>query len=257
MSKFLTAKQLRELLKVDRVTIYRMVNDGRLKGIKFGNQWRFPQDEIDRLLGKESVKEESEIEEHLTDFPVGCAQKLQEIFAGILGSGALIVSLKGEPLTEIQYANPFCKLVMSNQYGQEACKASWRKIALRGSGEPPYMICHAGLSYMRSMIQMDDRPLALFVTGQFYALPPDPEKEIKRLEVLALRYQIPLDQLKESAAEIPVLKRSQQEQIQKWSPKFAKVVECMLYERSNFMNRLQRIAALSDIRDTLPRSENS
>ncbi len=255
MAKYLTTKQLQELLKIDRVTVYRMVNDGRLKGVKFGNQWRFAQEEVDRILGNESAKvEEPETEEPLTDFPVDCVQKLQEIFAGILGVGALTVSLEGEPLTEVHYANPFCKLMMNDPKGCEACKASWRKIALRADGEPPYMVCHAGLSYIRAVIHMNDRPAAVLIAGQFYINPPDPEKEAKRLEDLANRYQIPLEQLKEAASKIPVLKRGQQELVQEWAPKVAMTVQSMLCERSDLMSRLQRIASLSNVRSTLPKS---
>ncbi len=48
--KFLTAKQVQELLHVDRTTIYRMLKDGRLTGIKVGQQWRFSASEVDDLL---------------------------------------------------------------------------------------------------------------------------------------------------------------------------------------------------------------
>jgi excisionase family DNA binding protein len=37
----LTARQLQDLLKVDRITIYRMLGDGRLTGFKVGGQCRF------------------------------------------------------------------------------------------------------------------------------------------------------------------------------------------------------------------------
>lgn len=34
MSEFLTARQVQKLLSIDRTTIYRMLKDGRLNGIK-------------------------------------------------------------------------------------------------------------------------------------------------------------------------------------------------------------------------------
>ena len=45
MAELLTTKQLEDLLKIDRITVYRMLNDGRLKCVKIGNQWRFPRNE--------------------------------------------------------------------------------------------------------------------------------------------------------------------------------------------------------------------
>jgi excisionase family DNA binding protein len=252
MAKLFTTRQLQDLLKIDRVTVYRMLNDGRLKGVKVGNQWRFPQGEIDRIMGEEGESPEPpESPAVLTDFPADCVQRVQEIFAGIIGIGAVIVTLKGETLTEPTYSNHFCKLMLSSPSGRQACQASWRKIALRTSGEPPLQICHAGLRYQRAQIQLDDRPAGWLIAGQFYTATPDHEQDRERLEQLARKYDLPLDQLTEAAAKIPVLKKYQQDQVREWTPKVADTVQSILCERSDLMNRLQRIADLSTIRPTL------
>ena len=254
MSQLLTTKQLQQILKVDRVTVYRMLNDGRLKGVKVANQWRFEQTEIDRLLRKETVVAEDKMNgNQVTDFPTDCVQKLQEIFAGIIGVGAVTVSLEGEPLTDVYTCNPFCKLMLSNPAGRQACEASWRKTAQHVTGEPQYFTCHAGINYTRATIEMDGQPVALMIAGQFFTQPPDPEKQAHRLEDLSVRYQIPLAQLKELASKIPVIHRSQQEQLQEWAPKVAGTVQSMLCERADLMNRLQQIASLSSVQQTLPR----
>ena len=49
--KLLTAQQVREVLDIDTSTIYRMASDGRLAAVKVGRQWRFPADQIERLVG--------------------------------------------------------------------------------------------------------------------------------------------------------------------------------------------------------------
>jgi excisionase family DNA binding protein len=252
MSEFLTTKQLQELLKIDRVTVYRMLNDGRLKGVKIGNHWRFPQSELDRLMGeeKESAEPESSAEV-LTDFPSDCVKMVQEIFAGIIGIGAITVTLRGEVLTEPTYSNPFCKLMLSSPSGREACQASWRRIAMRTTGEPPFQVCHAGLCYQRSIINLDDHPVAWLVAGQFHITAPDREKEQDRLEQLANKHDISVSQLTEASSKIPVLKKYQQEQVQEWTPKVASTIHSILCERSDLMNRLQRIAELSSIRPAL------
>ncbi len=258
MSQLLTTKQLQNLLKIDRVTVYRMLNDGRLKGVKVGNQWRFPQSEINRLLGQESQPvDEKESEAPISDFPVDCVQKLQEVFAGILGIGAVTTSLEGEPLTAVHNSNPFCKLMLSSPAGKQGCQASWRKISLRATGDGACQVCHAGLCYTRAVIQMDDKPVANLIAGQFYLEKPDPAAERERLERLSLRYQIPLAQLIDAAPKIPQLKRSQLAQVQEWAPKVALTVQSMLCERSDLMSRLQRIASLSSVQQTLPKSNIS
>lgn len=47
MDDLLTTRQLQDLLRVDRITIYRMLNDGRLRGFKVGGQWRFSPREVE------------------------------------------------------------------------------------------------------------------------------------------------------------------------------------------------------------------
>lgn len=252
MSELLTTKQLQELLKVDRITVYRMLNDGRLKGIKIGSQWRFPQSEIDRLFGEErETAKTEEREEAITDFPSDCVQRVQEIFAGVIGIGAVTVSLVGDALTEPTFSNPFCRLMLKNPSGFQACQASWHKIAMHTTGKPPFQICHAGLFYQRSIIHLLDQPAAWLIAGQFYITAPDHVKEYERMQELADTHAIPLSQLTEAARKIPVLNRSQQEKVDEWTPKVANTIESILHERSDLMNRLQRISEISTVQATL------
>jgi len=252
MAELLTTKQLQDLLKIDRITVYRMLNDGRLKGVKIGNQWRFPRNEIGRLLGEETEDEVPEDSANiLTDFPSDCVQKVQEIYAGIIGIGAISVTLKGETLTEPTFSNPFCKMMLSNPSSRAACQASWRKIALHTTGQPPFQVCHAGLSYVRSSIEFNDRPAAWMISGQFYTNPTDREKEQERLQQLAVKHDLPISKLTEAASKIPVLNKSQQTQVQDWAPKVASTVQSILCERSDLLGRLERIAELSAIQPTL------
>ncbi len=47
----LTALEVQHLLHIDRSTIYRMAEDGRLPAIRVGRSWRFPAERIDAMLG--------------------------------------------------------------------------------------------------------------------------------------------------------------------------------------------------------------
>lgn len=248
MGELFTTRQIQDLLQIDRVTVYRMLNDGRLKGVKIGNQWRFPQSEIDRLLGETPQPAGSEnAEEPLSDFPSDCVSKVQEIFAGIIGIGAVTITLQGAPLTELNFSNPFCRLMLANPESRRACQASWQKIALRATGSPPFQTCHAGLSYLRSIISFDDQPAAWLVAGQYYANQPDRETERERILQLAEKYNLPAAQLLEAARKIPQLKSYQNEQVMEWTPKVATTISSILCERSEILDRLHRISELSSI----------
>jgi excisionase family DNA binding protein len=251
MSELLTTKQLQDMLKIDRITVYRMLNDGRIKGVKIGNQWRFPQSEIDRLMGTENEENDQDAIESIPDFPSACVSEVQEIYAGIIGIGAITVTLRGTPLTDPTFSNPFCKLMLSTEAGRQACQNSWRKIALKTTGEPDFQICHAGLCYKRSPIKAENTQIAWLIGGQYYLNAPDHEKVKERVRKLAADYQIPEEQLQEAAQNIPVLKRYQQELVKEWTPKVAGTVQSILCERSDLMSRLQRIAELSSISPSL------
>jgi len=250
MSKLLTTKQLQDLLKIDRITVYRMLNDGRLKGIKVGNQWRFSQSEIDRLLGEEKEPEDTSVES-IPDFPSNCIKEVQDIFAGIIGIGAVTVSRRGTPLTPPTFSNPFCELILSSESGRQACQASWRRIALKSTGESQFLTCHAGLCYARSLIENDGLPIAWLIAGQFYLPSSNRKDEEERLEELATRYQIPAEKLLAAVEKVPILKKYQQEQVQEWTPRVAMTFQSIFCERSDLVNRLQRIAELSSITNTL------
>jgi len=246
MSELLTTKQVQDILKIDRITVYRMLDDGRLKGVKIGNQWRFAQSEIDRLLGKE-IEEEEEAIEIIPDFPSSCVTEVQEIFAGIIGIGAVTVTMQGTPLTEPTYSNPFCKLMMSSEAGNKACQNSWRRITENGSNRQDCHLCHAGLCYKRAMIQSDGRQIAWLIAGQFYMETPDREENEKFIGELAEKYQLPKQQLIDASRKIPLLKKYQLEQVQEWTPKVAGTVQSILCERADLIGRLKRIAELSSI----------
>ena len=251
MSELLTTRQIQERLKIDRVTVYRMLNDGRLKGVKVGNQWRFPESEIDRLLGLPAADAAPPAVDNIQDFPSGCVKEIQDIFAGIIGIGAVSVTLQGTPLTDPTYSNPFCKLMLSSETGCAACQQSWRQIAKKVTGDGNFQICHAGLLYTRSVIQAEDCQVAWLIAGQYYLESPNPEEQRERLDRLAEQHNLSIQELENAAAKIPVLSKVQLAQVREWTPKVAGTVQSILCERSDLVNRLRRIAELTSIDPTL------
>jgi excisionase family DNA binding protein len=254
MEKYLNTQQVQEILKVDRITIYRMLNDGRLKGIKIGKYWRFPQNEINRLLGVPIPEPEREPPDELSDFPEECVHRLQEVFAGILGVGALTVNLDGDAISEPVYSNPFCRMMLSNPSSHDACKQSWRKIARHVAGNPEIHLCHAGLCYLRSAINLQEQTVAWMITGQFYLTSQKQEGLRAKIESVAEKHGFQLPDLEKAVAQIPVLKPTQQQKVLEWAPKVSDTVQSMMCERSDLVNRLERIAEISSIRTNLSKT---
>jgi ligand-binding sensor protein len=204
-------------------------------------------------LGEEpSPQEKANVsDEAVEEFPIACFEKVQGIFAGILGIGAAMVSLNGDLLTEVHYSNPFCALVHSSPSGLNACRESWRRIALKNSNRARFETCHAGLCYLRTGVQDNFRMVAWLIAGQFICSKPNSIVRQRQLQQLAEEHNLPSEKLIEAAKAIPVLKRHQQDQVIEWSPRVAATFQSILCERAQLMNRLQRIAEISTVTSPL------
>ena len=45
----LTVEQVAEILNVAKITIFRHLKSGKIKGVKIGNVWRISMEEVDRI----------------------------------------------------------------------------------------------------------------------------------------------------------------------------------------------------------------
>lgn len=247
MEDYLTTHQVQDILKVDRITVYRMLQDGRLKGVKIGQQWRFTLGEVQRLIGRNPAEEEILSTGADAVFPVPCVQTIQDLFAEVSQIGAIVIDAQGQPVTQISQPNPFFGAVTASPAGQAAYQATWERFtgeARRGSEQ---FTCHAGLKYVGVPIYARDEFVGVFLAGQFYWQPADPDEEAARLSRLAHSLDLPLEKLQQSARQIPVIEESRHAQVQGWPAKAARAIQSILKERTGFVERLQKIANLTQI----------
>ncbi len=249
MNDLLTTRQVQTLLKVDRITVYRMLNDGRLKGVKIGQQWRFPQNEVERLLGLNLPADTSVVINPDPNFPTHCVQTIQDLFADISQISAVVVDMQGNPLTEISHPTRFCQMLMSSSSGLNACRASWHSFAnasAMASGSK-FFTCQAGLQYIGAPIFDKDAQVGLFLAGQFYWQQPDPREETERIRRLATAFNLSLEDLQAAAREIPVIDPAEHARVEAWPFTAARAIQSILHERLCFVERLQQIANLTQL----------
>lgn len=242
---FLTAKQVQELLNVDRTTIYRMLKDGRLKGIKVGKHWRFSERIVHDLISQEKPNLLVAANRKDIVFPFPCMQTVQDVFAEVAEVGALTADPNGQPMTEISNACEFCKLILDSQDGRRSCMASWKYMAEQRYASPSFIRCHAGLMYACAYINLNESLVAILVAGQFYTEMPDPEEALERYTRLAKTYQIDLDQLRTAAEKISVLDYRRISKIGGWLEKVALSFRQIGVERGALISRLRKIADMS------------
>lgn len=248
MDDLLTTTQVQNILKVDRITIYRMLADGRIKGVKVGQQWRFTRQEVERILKGLPAEEAPAAPSGEAVFPVHCVQTIQDLFSDVGQIGALVLDEQGEPVTQISYPCAFCSAIQSGPAGLAGCRASWREFVAKSRQGSRFFTCHAGLQNIGApILGRDEHPIGLFLAGQFYWEAPDPRESAERLRRLAAEYQLPLDLLQKAAQSIPVIDPAQQARLETWPFTAARAVQSILRERLGFMNRLQQIANLTQL----------
>jgi excisionase family DNA binding protein len=252
MDDFYTARQVQNILKVDRITVYRMLKDGRIKGVKIGQQWRFARRDVEQLISPDLFRNEQPPQEASAGFPTHCVQTIQDLFAEVSLISALVIDMHGSLLTEISRPTRFCEILQSSPSGQNLCRGSMQNIArdgatTNGASGSKFFTCQAGLQYIGAPIFDGGVQIGLFLAGQFYWQPPDPREEAERIRRLAEAHNLPLEALKAAAREIPVIEPAQHARVEAWPFAATRAVQSILHERQCFIERLQQIANLTQL----------
>lgn len=189
MTTFLTSQDIEHLINVDRSTVYRMAEDGRLPGVKVGRQWRFPADRVHEQLGLDPSRTSTtprstprprstptEIADRplhgATDLPAlaelllpEVVQSVADLVADLFGVMVVITDMDGRPITTV--ANP-CGYytAISDQPGAvKACLRQWRLFADEPHVVPRFVRTHLGFLCARTFVWVDLKPVGMIVVG--------------------------------------------------------------------------------------------
>ena len=255
MDDLLTTKQLMEVLHLDRTTIYRMLNDGRLPAVRVGGQWRFSRQAIDAWLKdqKFSTAETKVIAEtaavaprpNIEVLPLYCLQPIQEVFALTGEIGAVTTDLNGNPLTPFSNPCRFCSLIQSTEQGRAQCQASWKKLADKSEKQPRLEKCHAGLTYARGRVVVQDTFIAMFFVGQFAVDQAAEAQSPAQIAKVARACEVDDKQLGAAAREIRILPHARAEQLLKLLQMVADTYSHIGQERLDLLNRLKQVAEIA------------
>jgi len=247
----LTTRQLQDLLKVDRITIYRMLQDGRLHGFKVGGQWRFSRAKIEAWLEQRSespvsspAMPEVDLVEH--SLPLSCAQGILAIFAEALHIGAVIGRPDGTPLAPVSNSCRFCQLILDSPEGAHRCAAAW---GLAGGGSS--RLCHAGLSVQTTAILVDGRRVANVACCQF-AVEASPEwGQAWQANLPTLAADLGLDEaaLRAAAGRVRTIPQGELAHIEHLLIKVAETFAEIAQERARLFDRLQQIARMANVQE--------
>jgi excisionase family DNA binding protein len=254
----LTSRQLQELLQVDRITIYRMLNDGRLQGFKVGGHWRFSRQAIENWLQEQQAGLELAQPPHAVDelhpsaenLPLSCVQAIQDIFAESLEVGTITTLVDGTPLNTISHSCEFCDLILSTEAGRQRCIGAWRRATAAQSPQGASTqgaVCHAGLTYVWGRIQIRGELVAAIHAGQFLTEPPQNRDWSQRITELSEATGLEDGRLRDALAEVPVLDREKHAKVPRLLQRVAATFSEIGEERLNLLGRLQRIAEITQV----------
>ena len=150
MSDMLTAKEMQNLLQVDRSTIYRMAEAGRLPAIKVGKQWRFPADEVDSWFqkqitngspnqsGNSTSANNDQVGSLASILPLDCVQLIQDTFGDLLGVMLVVTDMQGKPITRPSHACGLFQAISEEPQALQKCIQSWQGLATAIDLEPQF-----------------------------------------------------------------------------------------------------------------------
>lgn len=249
----LTTRQLQDLLRVDRITIYRMLKDGRLRGFKVGGQWRFSRREIEAWLHEQQVKlgwapAPASPAERSTPLgqmlPISCIKAIQEVCAHAMDVALVTTEMDGAPLCGVSNSCDFCALILSTEAGRQRCASSWRQ---RPNGE--IQPCHAGLLCASSAIIMGGQKVALAAACQFTTLRPANTDLAWQPNLRELAASLGLDEAELQAARdtVRAVPEDQIPRIRELVRRLAETFSEIGQERLNLLGRLEKIAEMSRV----------
>jgi excisionase family DNA binding protein len=262
LDDLLTARQMQDLLKVDRTTIYHMLREGKLPGFKVGGQWRFSRADIDtwltdkqqcahvstpaaNALGADELIQPGVTPAAADALPLHCIQPIQDLFAEALDVAAVTTTLDGDPITSFSNLGPFCSLIQASEEGRRRCRCSWQELGRLGNPQPSLTQCHAGLHYAGGRVQLGGEFPAMVFAGQFRV--EGQELDIRSVRKLAAACGLAPSGLQVAAANVPLLSQAQSDKVLRLLQVVATSFSRIGQERLALVQRLRRISEMSSL----------
>lgn len=262
MADMMTAKEVQELLQVDRSTIYRMAEAGQLPAIKVGKQWRFPADQIDGWFqaqigpapavvggGTAVARHQPLTNDQPHDLaellPMECVQQIQEPFAELLGVMLVITDMEGNPITRPSAPCGLFNTISQQPHAIQRCIQSWHDLAAVIDLNPQFSVSHLGLLCARSMIRVGTELKGMIIAGCIAPenWPPTPQE----VEKMASEFGVSPVVMNDHLNEIYILDKTQQARVLTFLPRIATIIAHIVDERKSLLGRLQTIARLTQL----------
>jgi len=262
MAELLTTKQLQEILKIDRTTIYRMAEAKRIPAIKVGNQWRFSRQQIEAWLWKRNIEAADDsakssqaiLTSHETEptelstaslFPLECVQMIQDAYAEILNVMLVVTDLDGAMITQPSNTIGLFTATESSPKAHQRCLEHWIAMADNPRLQPMFQRSHLGLLCARGLIRVGPEIKAMLIVGGIAPenWPPDDAT----IQEIAKDLFIDPAIIKNHANEVHRADKQRQKEILPYVQRIADIFSLIATERYGLLQRLHKIAFLAKL----------
>lgn len=169
MPTLLTAREVQDILNIDRSTVYRMAESGRLPGIRIGRQWRFPSADIrsiaDRTTttrtggGLGSAHARADGPDRRT------ATAVIDASAELLDAMMVVTDMTGEPVTAVVNPCPWFARHGDEPGVMSQCVSEWRDLAEEHNFQPEFRVGELGFECARAFIRSGRSLVGMVLAG--------------------------------------------------------------------------------------------
>lgn len=247
----LTTRQVQEIFRVDRSTIYRMAEDGRLPAVKVGRQWRFPSEHLESLLGQPNGEGTPSSSGAAAAGPVALstilpgdtAQAIADLAADLFGVMAVVTDMQGVALTSV--ANPcgYFSAVFHSVYTADRCSEGWRRLGEEIDLEPRFLPSHLGFLCARSFIRIGTNLAGMVIVGG--VAPEEWPPDDAEIAVVAAETGTAEDTIREHIEEVYWIDQAHQDWIVRNLSRVSDLVSHLADGRGRLIQKLEAIAALA------------
>ena len=265
MTDMLTAKDVQDLLQVDRSTVYRMAEAGRLPAIKVGKQWRFPTAQIQEWMGAQvgsviplttaaNISRPNQSSPNASNgngslaelIPLECVQLIQDSHADLLGVMLVITDMQGRPITQPSKSCGLFAAINKKPDAVQRCISSWHDLGQSVTIEPVFHRSHLGLLCARGLIRVGMELQGMVVAGCVTPNEwPPSEEEVKQM---AAEFGVAPTLVKPRLHEVFHLDDQQKSVVLSTVQQVANIVAHIVKERLELVGRLDAIADLAKVR---------
>lgn len=251
MTEMLNSKDMQTLLQVDRSTIYRMAEAGRLPAIKVGKQWRFPRDQVDNWLQTQSMPSASPPQPRpeppanglASLLPLDCVQLIQDTFADSLGIMLVITDMDGNPITEVSHPCGLFAAVSKEPNAIQKCVDDWHNMATDIDLVPKLASSHLGLLCTRGLIRVGPELKGMVFLGGI--APENWPPTSAQVQAMAVEFGVEPEALIAHINEVFYLDDVEQARVLSFVQRIANIIAHIVNERHDFISKLDAIAQLT------------